>query len=154
GGDRKVDDADLERVAVRDHPFERRNHIADVTLAGGVEHFERDQASAGRDAGARAGRVVPIAGDDAGHVRAVSVIVVRRLPAADEIDERVDALSAARAGEIVVPGGDARIDHRDADARTVVPELPTNGRCADRSARALHPRADRAIEDDATDARI
>ena len=45
--------------------------------------------------GARAARVEAVARDDAGDVRAVAVVVVRRRPAVDEIDE-VDRRAARR----------------------------------------------------------
>ena len=40
--------------------------------------FSDDQVGVGRDAGLLAVRVVAVAGDDAGDVRAVAVVVVRR----------------------------------------------------------------------------
>ena len=51
----------------------------------------------------------------------VSVVVVCRPTPVDEIDEPVDALSAA-ARQIVMPGSDARIDDRHADTRAIEPE--------------------------------
>ena len=64
-----------------------------------------------RDSGPGTPRVVSIAGDDAGHVRAVAVIVVRRGAAVDEVDELRHALPADHAdlavgavvGQVVVP---------------------------------------------------
>ena len=47
-------------------------------LPVGVEHLQHDQVRAGRDARSRAARVEAVAGDDAGDVRAVAVVVVRR----------------------------------------------------------------------------
>ena len=62
-------------------------------------------------------RVVAVAGDDAGDVRAVAPVVVLRGAAVDEVDERGDALAAAVGdGQVVVPRRDARVDDRDADA--------------------------------------
>ena len=92
-----------------------------------VEHLQADQVRRRGDAGARAERVVAVAGDDPGDVRAVAVVVVRRGAAVDEVDERRDALAVlhpdsrrrALVGQVVVPGGDARVDHRDADAGAV-----------------------------------
>ena len=49
-----------------------------VPLPLRVEHLQRDQTRVGRDAGLLAVRVVAVAGDDAGDVRAVAVVVVRR----------------------------------------------------------------------------
>ena len=65
-----------------------------VPLPLRVEHLQRDQAGIGRGAGLLAVRVVAVAGDDAGDVRAVAVVVVRRGPAVDEVDEHRDALVA------------------------------------------------------------
>ena len=65
GGDREVDDAEVQRVLVRDRVVDRRDDVADVALAGGVEHFLDEQRRARRDAAAAAARVVAVAGDDA-----------------------------------------------------------------------------------------
>ena len=59
-----------------DRPVERRDDVADVAAAVGVEDLQADQVRAGRDARARAARVVAVAGDDPGDVRAVAVVVV------------------------------------------------------------------------------
>ena len=65
-----------------------------VPLPFCVEHLERDDVRVGRDAALLAVRVVAVAGDDAGDVRAVAVVVVRERTAVDEVDELVDALIA------------------------------------------------------------
>ena len=75
--DRQIDDADVVGLPVRDRPFERGNHVADDAAAGPVEHLQPDQVRIGRDAGARPGRVEPVAGEDTRHMRAVAVVVVR-----------------------------------------------------------------------------
>ena len=64
-----------------------------------VEHLQADDVRAGRDAGAAPLRVVAVAGDDAGDVRAVAVVVVRRGAAVDEVDERGDALAVLDANQ-------------------------------------------------------
>jgi hypothetical protein len=56
GGDGEVDDAQLQRVLVRDGVVDRGDHVADVALAVGVEHFLDEQRRAGRDAAAAAAR--------------------------------------------------------------------------------------------------
>ena len=48
--DRQVDDADVERVLVRDDVVERGDDVADAAAARRVEHLEHDQMRAGRDA--------------------------------------------------------------------------------------------------------
>ena len=48
-----------------------------------------------------------IAGDDAGHVRPVTVVVVRRRDAVDKVDELDDALPDTAIRQIVVPTSDA-----------------------------------------------
>ena len=52
GGDRQVDDADVERVLVRDRVVDRGDDVADVALAVAVEHFQDDERRARRDAAA------------------------------------------------------------------------------------------------------
>src|SRR5262249_41101844 len=70
--------------------------------------------------------------------RAVPLVVVRRRLAVDEVDEGRDALVAVRillAGadrQVVVPGGDAGIDNRHADARTGQTKPALDGARADR----------------------
>ena len=73
---RQVDDADVVRALVRDRPLERRDDVADDAAAVRVEHLQADEVRRRRDAGVRAARVVAVAGDDAGDVRAVAVVVV------------------------------------------------------------------------------
>ena len=80
GGDRQVDDADVVGRPLSDRVVDRGDDVADVAVALGVEHLQADQVGAGRDAGAGARGVVAVAGDDAGDVRAVAEVVVRRVP--------------------------------------------------------------------------
>ena len=75
GGDRQVDDADVVGGLDRDRVVDRRDHVADVAVALAVEDLEADELRAGSDARAASVRVVAAAGDDAGDVRAVAVVV-------------------------------------------------------------------------------
>ena len=132
----------LKRARFCDGVVERRDDVADVAVAVAVEHLEDDQARARRDAAARAIRIVAVAGDDPGDVRAVAVVVVRERLEVDEVHEMDDAIGA----EVVVPGGDAGVDDRDADARAVDAEVrarPASPRSSRRSAPSSPPRADR-----------
>ena len=83
----------------------------------------------------RAVRVVAVARDDAGDVRAVAVVVVR-LPTGNST--KSTNCDDARGAEIVVPVGDAGIDDRDADAGAVEPEGFMDPVRADGRAGALH----------------
>ena len=92
GADGQVDDADVVGETIREHPVQRGDDVADGALAVRVEHLQRDDIRIRRDTGLLAVRVVAVARDDAGDVRAVAVVVVRLSVAADEVDERGDAL--------------------------------------------------------------
>ena len=98
----------------------------------------------------RAAGIEAIARDDAGDVRAVPVVVVRRRAPVDEIDELVDALrSGGSLREVVVPASHAGVDHRDAYARPVIPiGLPNAGRTHGRP-RPLRRARDHAVQYDA-----
>ena len=61
-----------------DDVVERRDHVADAAAAGLVEHLQHDQARAGAMPVRAAAGIEAVAGDDAGDVRAVAVVVVRR----------------------------------------------------------------------------
>ncbi len=149
GGDGKIDHAEVECVLVRDRVIDRGDDVADVALAGGVEHFLDEQRRARSDAAAAAPRVVAAARDDAGDVRAVAVVVVRGGLEADEVDEPHDAIAA----EIVVPVGDTGVDNRNADAGAVESERLLHPRRADRRARSLECGLYAAIETHAGHAR-
>ena len=83
-------------------------------------------------------RIVTVAGDDAGHVRAMAVVVVGRPAPVDEIDEELDARPPAPAlGKVVVPRVDAGIDNGDADPASVVAVGGSGGAGANRLPRAL-----------------
>jgi hypothetical protein len=62
-----------------------------------------------------------VASDDAGNMRPVSLVVVWGRSAVHEVDERCHPLIAVRihrrrtTGEVVMPGGNPRIDHSDAN---------------------------------------
>ena len=153
-GDRHVDDADPVFVVMRDDPVERCDDVADRAETVRVENLERDEAGVWSDARLLTARVAAIASDDAGHVRAVSVVVVRGRPAVDEIDERRDALitewiQIGRAvRQIVVPLGDAGIDERDADAGARQTESLVHRPRADGHRGAVVGPGDRTIEID------
>src|SRR5262249_56406845 len=108
--DREVEDAEVERVLVRDRVVDGGDHVADVALAAAVEHLLDQERRAGRDAAPAAARIVAAAGQNPGDVRAVAVVVVRGRLERDEIDEPRDAVRT----EIVVPRGDAGGDQRNA----------------------------------------
>ena len=121
--------------------------------------FRLDQVRRRRDPGTRTARVVAVAGDDAGDVRAVTVVVVRRRAVVDEVDERGHALPVLRlhnrrravVREVVVPGGDTRVDDRHADARARVAQALLDGARADGDRDAIHLAAGGAVPDDAGD---
>jgi hypothetical protein len=77
-----------------------------AAAAGGVEHFENDEARTGSDAGARAAAVVAAAGDDAGDVRPVPHVIKRisavgdGVEAMNIIDNAVDGFYADDADEL------------------------------------------------------
>ena len=93
---RQIDDPDVELGAVGNGVIERGNHIADAPLAGSIERFQDHQPRAGRQARACAARIEAVARDDAGHMGPVAIVVVRRVEAAHEIDEPIDALRAGQ----------------------------------------------------------
>ena len=131
-----------------------------VPLPCAVENLEHDEVCIRRHAGVLRVRVVAVARDDAGDVRTVSIIVVRRRDAVDEIDEGRDALvaegvRAARAArQVVVPRRDAGVDDRNADARAGVTERLLNGPRTDRDRGAVVVLERRPIVVDAKRARI
>ena len=65
GRHREIDDADVELGAVLHGVVERRDDVADVAEAIGVEHLEHDEAGTGSDPAPGAIRVVSAAGNDA-----------------------------------------------------------------------------------------
>ncbi len=96
-GDRPVDPGDDPRLRA---------------LATGAEHLDADEPCPGRDAAeATVGTGIPLAGERAGHVGAVAVVVVgppdaaRRRAAIGKADDLPLV-------EVAVPRVDARIDHR------------------------------------------
>ena len=151
--DGQVDDANVQRVAILDGVFDGRNHVADAAGAGAVERLQGNQPGRGSNARALPVGVVAVAGDDAGDVRAVTVIVVGHRLAAHEIDESIDALRAARVGEIVVVG-DPRIDHRDANPGAVETELLAHLRGTHRRTGPLVCSDGKTIEGNTFDRRI
>ena len=120
--DRQVDDADVPAGFVGDGVVDRRDGRADRAVTLLVEHLERDDGRARRDAAVQAGGVEAVAGDDAGDVRTVTVVVVRACAVVDEVDG-VGHAKAARTGPAqereVVVAADTGVDDGDADARAV-----------------------------------
>ena len=152
--DGHVDDADIQRRFVHEDVVHRGDDVADASGAGAIERFEDDQARVRCDAGSSAARVHTVAGNDAGDMRPVTVVVVRRVAPVDEIDKRVDALQTPAAGQIVVPCRDTRIDDGDANTGSVVAELLSDRRRPDRRARAFQRADDDSVERDVRDMRI
>src|SRR5262249_3953005 len=126
------------------------DHVADVALAGAVEHFLDEQRGARGDAPAATARVVAAPREDAGDVRAVAVVIVGRGPEADEVDELDDAVRA----QVVVPRGDAGVDDGNADAAAVEPERLLHVSGSDCGAGALEGALHTSIEADAADGGI
>ena len=141
--DRHVDDADVVRRVIRQHPVERGDDAADGAVAVRVEHLERDQARLGGRARLLATRIVAVARDDAGDVRAVAVVVVGLRPAVHEVHELRHALIAVGiqhgrgVREVVVPRRDAGVDHGNADAGARKAEHLANHARADRHRRPV-----------------
>ena len=98
---------------------------------------------------APAAGIVAVAGEDAGDVRAVAVVVVRGRLEIDEVDEAGDAARA----EIVVPVADARIDDGDADARAVEAQRVADPARADGGPGPLERTLHRPVQTHALDPR-
>ena len=141
--DREVHDADLVARPVGEHPVERLDDVADPALTVRVEDLQHGEAGIGRDPGVLPVRVEAVSGNDARHVRAVAVIVIRQRLAADEVDEGRHPLVAVRiercraAGEVVVPARDARVDDRHTDAGAGKAETAIDFPRPDRQRRAV-----------------
>ncbi len=140
---------------VRDGPVERRDDVADAALALGVQRLERDDVRLRRDGLASTVRLVTVAGDDAGDMRAVTPVVVLGRAAVDEIDKRGDALSrAVRNRQVLMAGRDAGVDHRDADAGAGVTVLDLHVLGADGGGSTRDRRFGFAIDVNALDLRV
>ena len=97
-------------------------------------------------------RVVAVAGDDPGDVRAVAPVVVAGGAAVDEVDELGDPLrGAAGVAQIFVVRRDARVDDRDPDALAVEAHQGLDGLGADGNRLAADQRLDRAVVVDSLD---
>ena len=137
--------------------LERGNDVADHAPTLFVEDLQADEMRGGCDPSSCSAAVVTVAGDHTGDMGTVTVVVVSASAAIHEVDEVDDALIAAgagraagsRGGEIVVPGCDPRVDHRDANAGTVVAVRLLNCACADHRAHCRHRRQRRAVFIDA-----
>jgi hypothetical protein len=126
-----------------------------VPLPVRIERLQRNDVGAGRDRITRAISVEAVAGDDARDVRAVAPVVIRLRVAVDEIHEVRDALAlAVRNRQVIVPGGDTRIDNRDAYAGAVVPHQLLHGACADGDGGAPDEAVRRTVVMNALDARV
>jgi len=104
--ERQVDHAQAILRAVVNRPINRRDDVARVAGAVIPQDFQADDARARRQAAICAGG----AGDDAGDVCAVAVVVDAGAVRSREIDRGGDA-----APELPVRR-DARVNHGDADA--------------------------------------
>ena len=156
-GHRQIDDADVVAVLDCDRVVDCRDHVADVPESLCVEHFQTHQARTRRHAAPRAVGVVAVAGDDARHVRAVTVLVNRLIRHPDprvrchrEVAEVNDARVRSRrvrAGQVqvVVPGRDSRIDHGDADPAAGQVVGVAGDRRRNRGARSLQRREHRVV---------
>ncbi len=115
----EVHHADIEGVAVGDHPLQGFFQIGKGALAGVGEHFQVDQA--GRWGDTRIGAV--LGADDAGNVRAVTdhVTAVQAVPGKVVVvdDAVIDAVAIEIGAEEAVAQIDAGIDHRGGHAATV-----------------------------------
>ena len=93
----QIDQPDAERVAVRDCVIQRRDHVARVSRAGLIEHLIADEPHLRCRAAEAIRREAAVATDQARHVGAMTVIVVRRhrleTAGSSEIEERHDALA-------------------------------------------------------------
>ena len=125
---RKVDDFDVVNRAQLNGAFDRLNHFRVVRLAVAVQNFEADQMSAGSHAVdvVKVGRTVRIGavpGDNARHVRAVTIIIVDAFArdkafGVGDVREQVGQAEGIRAiaGEVLIDM-DSAIDQGDANAR-------------------------------------
>ena len=132
--EREVDDVDLEEVLVGDGELDGADHVAGLAGAALVEHLEADEVHARRHALELGVLQILLPADQAGDVRAVTVVVKRSALADTAIGEVVKRLDA------VTERGrrmDARVDERDGDTRaaevvrreTQCAEQGTDGGC-------------------------
>ena len=66
----------LRRVLVRDGIAQRRDDVADASLSSAIQDLEHDQTRPRRDARSAPAGIESIAGDDAGDVCSMAVVVV------------------------------------------------------------------------------
>ena len=97
---------------VRRHPLEAGDHRGDVRRAVPPGDLHRDHVDPRRDTAPRSLGAVPVAGDDAGHVRAVPVPVVA-VALRRQVDAREDAVAELRYAR------DPRVEHRHGHAGPV-----------------------------------
>ena len=112
---REVDHADAELVAIPDRPVDRFDDVRGFTGSVRIQHLEVDQVRGRRHPRIRALAAVVEGprGDDAGDVRAVTVVVVASAVRIGKVDVRDDAV--LQRGMIC----NAAVDHRHADAAAV-----------------------------------
>src|SRR5207344_2175605 len=131
---RQVDDADVVPilVVIPGHPIERRDDVGDRTVAVAIENLENGQRRTGRDAGVLAARILAVARENAGDVRAVAEIVEPR----QARDGRGEILEERDVLEIVVTECQPRVDYRDFDTGARVTEVGAREKRAGRDRRA------------------
>src|SRR5712691_3489600 len=152
--------ANTTQYNIREHPVGRLDDVADRALAVRVQHFQRDEIRVRRHTRLTAVRIVAVARDDAGDVRAMTLIVVRRDLAVHEVDERLHPLIAVRiqrrgaVRQIVVPRRDPRVDDRDADAGAREAERAVHGESTRRQRRRVVRLRERTVVADVENVRM
>jgi hypothetical protein len=134
---------------VLDRVIDRGDRVADIAFALLVERLQHDQVRTGSNSAARAVRIMPVACDDPGDVRSVSVAVVWLRAKIDEVGEMHDPSCA----EIVVRTRNAGIDRRDPDPRTVEAELLADPPGADCRGGPLERSMDAPVQADGANGR-
>ncbi len=149
GRHREIDHADVESRPLLDRVVDRRNRVADVAVAVLVERPQDEQVRPWCDPPSCAVRVVTVAGDDSGDVRAMAVAVVRLGLEVDEVDELRDPVAA----QVVVRACDPRIDDGHANASAVHAQVLGHPAGADGQARALERAVKPPVRADGLDRR-
>ena len=75
GRHRQIDDTDVVDVLDRDRVINSRDHVAQIPVPLGVEHFESHELCFGRDTRPGAAGVEAVARDNAGGMGAVAVLI-------------------------------------------------------------------------------
>src|SRR6266853_6120153 len=120
---REIDDANVVGVFKLNCALNGRDHLAVSPGTVGVKHAEIDDVGIRSDAHVlrriAAGRVMAVPGYDSGHMRAVSVSIIRARIAWNEALAIDDARSTSARLLQVVMIKDAAVDHRYADSRAI-----------------------------------